>query len=110
MEERERVEELIRNEVKDWDDEVVCRARFKALSGQRSDWEPIYLFWRNLILTIARQLGLLIIRPSHLNTQWFNRGGLTPLCLDRVLVTRSLSFIFFLLICVCVISQILTDY
>lgn len=91
MEERERVKELIRKEVKDWDDEVVCRARFKALSGQRSDWEPIYLFWRNLILTIARQLGLFIIRPSHLNTQWFNRGGLTPLCLDRVLVTHSSS-------------------
>lgn len=85
MDERERVKELIRKEVQDWDDEVVCRARFKALSGQRSDWEPIYLFWRNLILTIARQLGLFIIRPFHLNTQWFNRGGLTPLCLDHVL-------------------------
>ncbi|KAM5558511.1 hypothetical protein ABKV19_020292 [Rosa sericea] len=85
MEESEKVRELIRKEVQDWDDELVCRARFKAFSGQRPDWEPIYLFWRNLILTIARQLGLFIIRPSHLKTHWFNRGGLTPLCLDHVL-------------------------
>ncbi|KAL6228165.1 hypothetical protein ACLB2K_002119 [Fragaria x ananassa] len=85
VEESEKVKEVIRKEVKDWDDELVCRARFKAFSGQRSDWEPIYLFWRNLILTVARQLGLFIIKPSHLKTHWFNRGGLSPLCLDDVL-------------------------
>ncbi|PQQ12074.1 charged multivesicular body protein 7 isoform X1 [Prunus yedoensis var. nudiflora] len=86
MEESERVREVIRKQVgDDWDDEVMSRARFKALSGQRSDWEPTYLFWRDLILSVARQLGLFIIKPSHLNNQWFNRGGLTPLSLDRVL-------------------------
>ena len=58
--------------------------------------EPIYLFWRNLILTVARQLGLFIIKPSHLKTLWFNRGGLSPLCLDDVLVTN-----LFILIVLC---------
>lgn len=102
MEESERVREVIRKQVgDDWDDEVMSRARFKALSGQRSDWEPTYLFWRDLILTVARQLGLFIIKPSHLNNQWFNRGGLTPLSLDRVLVYffspfSSSSFTLFL--------------
>ncbi|KAF3436620.1 hypothetical protein FNV43_RR23712 [Rhamnella rubrinervis] len=79
------VRELIRKEVPDWDDEVVARARFKAFSGQRPDWEPIYLFWRDLIFTIARHLGLVILRPSQIK-DWFNRGGLTPLCLDHVLL------------------------
>ncbi|KAL5539853.1 hypothetical protein UlMin_045474 [Ulmus minor] len=79
------VRELIRKEVADWDDEAACRARFKDFSGQRSDWEPIYFFWRDLILNITRHFGLLIIRPSQVKT-WFNRGGLIPLCLDRVLV------------------------
>ncbi|KAK1317372.1 hypothetical protein QJS10_CPA05g00062 [Acorus calamus] len=31
--------EFIRREVPDWDDDIVSAARFKALSGQRSDWE-----------------------------------------------------------------------
>ncbi|XP_048333796.2 uncharacterized protein LOC125423484 [Ziziphus jujuba] len=78
------VRELIKKEVPDWDDEVLARARFKAFSGQRPDWQPIYLFWRNLILTIARHLGLVVLRPSQMK-DWFNRGGLSPLCLDHVL-------------------------
>ncbi|CAK7348555.1 unnamed protein product [Dovyalis caffra] len=78
------VKEFIRKEVAEWDDEIMATARFKAFSGQRSDWEPKYLFWRDLILKIARHLGLFIIRPSQVK-EWFNRGGLTPLCLDHVL-------------------------
>ncbi|KAA0050281.1 charged multivesicular body protein 7 isoform X2 [Cucumis melo var. makuwa] len=79
------VREFIREKVLDWDDEVVATARFKAFSGQKSDWEPRYLFWRDLILTVARQLNFLIIKPSEIKNQWFSRGGLTPLCLDHVL-------------------------
>uniref|UniRef100_A0A9I9EEH9 Uncharacterized protein n=1 Tax=Cucumis melo TaxID=3656 RepID=A0A9I9EEH9_CUCME len=55
--------------VLDWDDEVVATARFKAFSGQKSDWEPRYLFWRDLILTVARQLNFLIIKPSEIKNQ-----------------------------------------
>lgn len=89
------VRELIRKEVPDWDDEVATRARFKAFSGQRPDWEPIYLFWRNLIISIARHLGLLFLRPSQLKNDWFNRGGLSPLCLDHVLVSPFLLMLSF---------------
>ncbi|KAL6525850.1 hypothetical protein OROMI_030245 [Orobanche minor] len=77
---------FIRKEVGDWDDEGMSRVRFKALSGQRSDWEPLYRFWRDLILKVARHLRIFIIRPSHVNRLWFNRAGLSPLCLDRVLL------------------------
>lgn len=69
----------------DWGDEIVSTARFKALSGQRSDWEPKYLFWRDLILKVARHLGVVAIRPSEVKNVWFTRGGLTPLCIDQVL-------------------------
>ncbi|KAL6515870.1 hypothetical protein OROGR_019175 [Orobanche gracilis] len=77
---------FIRKEVRDWDDEGMSRVRFKALSGQRSDWEPLYRFWRDLILKVGRHLRIFIIRPSHVNRLWFNRSGLSPLCLDRVLL------------------------
>ncbi|WCJ22587.1 SNF7 family protein [Euphorbia peplus] len=79
------VKEIIRNEIDDWDDDLIATARFKALNGQRSDWEPKYFFWRDLILKIARQLGVFILHPSQVKNDWFNRGGLTPLCLDHVL-------------------------
>ncbi|KAM0954617.1 putative Snf7 family protein [Dioscorea sansibarensis] len=79
------VEELVRREVADWDDEVVCNARFKAFSGQRSDWEPNFLFWRDLIIKIARHLGVCILDASEVKNVWFSRGGLTPLCVDHVL-------------------------
>ncbi|XP_028791392.1 charged multivesicular body protein 7 [Neltuma alba] len=79
------VKDFILSEVPDWDDEVVASARFKAFSGQRSDWQSKFLFWRDLIIKIARHVGLFIIRPSEVKNDWFNRGGLTPLCLDHVL-------------------------
>lgn len=79
------VKEFIRKQVPDWDDEIMATARFKAFSGQRSDWEPKYLFWKDLILKIARHLDIFIIQPSQVKEEWFNRGGLTPLCLDHVL-------------------------
>ncbi|CAM8936189.1 unnamed protein product [Rhodiola kirilowii] len=81
-----RVGEFIRTQVADWDVESVATARFKAFSGQRTDWEPKYLFWKNLILKVASHLNLFIINPSEVKKSWFNRGGLTPLCLDHVLV------------------------
>ncbi|XP_074286029.1 uncharacterized protein LOC141611401 isoform X2 [Silene latifolia] len=80
------VREFIKEKVPDWDDPVKATARFKALSGQRSDWEPQFRFWRDLILSIARRFNLLFISPSHLKNRWFNRAGLTPLCLNNVLL------------------------
>ncbi|CDP17039.1 unnamed protein product [Coffea canephora] len=85
-EERLKVRELVRREVEDWDDPVKAVARFKGFSGQRSDWEGRYLFWRDLIIKVARHLGTFIIRPSRLNNIWFRReGALSPLCLHQVL-------------------------
>lgn len=79
---------FVRKEVAEWDDEAKSRARFKALSGQRSDWEPLYCFWRDLIIKTARHLRIFLIRPSRLTRLWFRRrpDGLSPLCLDRVLL------------------------
>ena len=87
-EERLKVRELVRREVEDWDDPVKAVARFKGFSGQRSDWEGRYLFWRDLIIKEARHLRTFIIRPSRLNNIWFRReGALSPLCLHQVLVS-----------------------
>lgn len=59
------VEELVRSEVPDWDDEVTAIARFKAFSGQRTDWEPKFIFWRDLIIRVARHLGVCTLRLSE---------------------------------------------
>lgn len=72
-----------------WDDPdgADLRARFKAFTGQRCDWpEPKLLFWKDLILRVARRLRL-CSAPAHLVTSvWFARpGGVTPLCLPQVL-------------------------
>lgn len=92
-----KVKEFLKNEVPDWEDEAKVSARFKAFSGQRCDWEPLYLFWRDLILKVARHLRVFIIRPSQVKTVWFSRAdGLSPLCLDHVLV-RKISPCQFLL-------------
>ncbi|KAL2345545.1 hypothetical protein Fmac_006830 [Flemingia macrophylla] len=80
-----RVRDFIEKEVPDWNDEVISVARFKAFSGQRCDWEPTFVFWRHLIIKIATHFRLLLITPSQVKNVWFNRGGLTPLCLDDVL-------------------------
>ncbi|EOA24091.1 hypothetical protein CARUB_v10017322mg [Capsella rubella] len=82
----EAVKEFIRREVPDWDDEVVSTARFKAFSGQRSDWEPKFQFWRDLIFKVSRQFGVFIIDPVQVKNAWFDRGGMTPLCIDHVLL------------------------
>ncbi|CAD5326511.1 unnamed protein product [Arabidopsis thaliana] len=83
----EAVKEFIRREVPDWDDEVVAMARFKAFSGQRSDWELKFQFWRDLIIKVSRQFGLFIIDPVQVKKAWFDRGGMTPLCIDDVVVS-----------------------
>lgn len=77
--------EFVRKEVRDWDEEEVARARFKAFSGQREDWEHHFLFWRDLIFKVARHLRLFVIHPSEVKS-WFVRGGLMPLCIDNVLL------------------------
>ncbi|KMZ61769.1 SNF7 family protein [Zostera marina] len=78
--------EIIRREVPDWDDEMTSIARFKAFSGQRSDWEPRYMFWKDLIVKVAKGLGICTVKSSDVKNVWFNRGGLTPLCIDHVLI------------------------
>lgn len=86
IEEEEMVANFLMKEVRDWDNEEKMKTRFKALSGQRCDWEPLYLFWRDLIIKVARHLHIFILHPIHIKHLWFRRGGLSPLCLDRVLV------------------------
>ncbi|GJS31297.1 charged multivesicular body protein 7 isoform X1 [Tanacetum coccineum] len=81
----EQVKEFILEQVPDWNSEVMISARFKAFSGQRSDWEPRFHFWKDLIIKIARHLNTFIIRPSVVKNVWFNQGGLIPLCIDHVL-------------------------
>ncbi|CAA7405771.1 unnamed protein product [Spirodela intermedia] len=80
------VEEAVKAEAPDWDDDGAWAARFRAFSGQRADWTPRYLFWRDLIIRVARRLGVLTIRSSEVNNVWFARRGLTPLCMNRVLI------------------------
>lgn len=55
---------FLRAEVPDWDDEVVCRARYKGFTGQRADWENRLQFWKDLVVKCARHLGLVVIEPS----------------------------------------------
>lgn len=74
--EGERVVDFVRQQVPDWDNDVLAMARFKAFTGQRSDWEPRYLFWRDLILKVARHLGLFILQPSHVRTFIFSHSFL----------------------------------
>lgn len=88
-EEKLRAREFLRKEVDGWDDPVKATVWFKGFSGQRCDWEARYLFWRELILNLARHLGTFIIRPSRLKNIWFRReDALAPLCIDRVLVSH----------------------
>ncbi|KNA05113.1 hypothetical protein SOVF_193390 [Spinacia oleracea] len=86
MAEELKVVEFIREQVPDWDDDVKATARFKAFSGQRSDWESQFFFWRDLIIKIAREFDLLFLSPSQMKNCWFNRGGLSPLCLNDSLL------------------------
>ncbi|KAJ3690957.1 hypothetical protein LUZ61_020121 [Rhynchospora tenuis] len=57
-----------------WDDDAAWDSgRMKALSGQRSDWEPLYLFWRRLILLVASRLRISFIPASRIKSVWFRR-------------------------------------
>ncbi|MQL92221.1 hypothetical protein Taro_024850 [Colocasia esculenta] len=80
------VEAAVRAEAPDWDNDAAWMARFSAFSGQRPDWAPRYLFWSDLILRVARRLGVFTVPFSEVKNVWFARGGLTPLCIDRVLI------------------------
>nr|XP_017243281.1 PREDICTED: charged multivesicular body protein 7 isoform X2 [Daucus carota subsp. sativus] len=82
---------LLKELGKDWEDDDKMRPKFKGFSGQRSDWEPNYIFWRDLIINLSRHLRVLFITPSQVKSVWFNRGGLTPLCLDHVLLEMQSS-------------------
>lgn len=59
------VEEAVKAEAPDWGDDAAWGARFRAFSGQRADWAPRYLFWRDLFIRVARRLGVLTIRSSE---------------------------------------------
>lgn len=80
------VRDIILTEVTDWESDVMVTARFKAFSGQRSDWDPLFHFWRDLIIKVASHLHIFIIHPSFVKNVWFNQGGLIPLCIDQVLL------------------------
>lgn len=67
------ISEFIREKVEDWDDEVAARARFKDFSGQPSDSQPIFLFWRDLIINIARHFGILLLRPAQVFFFFLNK-------------------------------------
>ncbi|GAA0138303.1 membrane traffic protein [Lithospermum erythrorhizon] len=86
--ERIKVASYIHQEVEDWDDEQKSRSRFKAMSGQTQDyeWQTRYIFWKNLIINVAKHLNVFIIHPNQLQHVWFRRGHLSPLCIDQVLV------------------------
>lgn len=65
-ESRRRIKEWLLKELgKDWDDDEKMRPKFKGFSGQRSDWEPNYIFWKDLIVKLSRHLNLLLINPSQ---------------------------------------------
>ncbi|KAL9229565.1 hypothetical protein vseg_005018 [Gypsophila vaccaria] len=81
-----KVHEFIKDVVPDWDEPEKAMARFKAFSGQRSDWAPQFEFWRDLIFAVCRRFKLVFVSASVIKNRWFNRGGLTPLCLDGVLL------------------------
>ncbi|KAF3324797.1 Charged multivesicular body protein 7 [Carex littledalei] len=86
-------EEVVRTEGGvDWDDDAAWDyGRMKALSGQRSDWEPLFLFWRRLILLVASRLRISVIPASRVKNLWFRRQSLatglslSPLSIPQVL-------------------------
>jgi hypothetical protein len=86
-------EEVVRTEGGvDWDDDAAWECgRMKALSGQRSDWEPLFLFWRRLILLVASRLRIFLIPASRVKNVWFRRRSaatglsLSPLAIPQVL-------------------------
>jgi charged multivesicular body protein 7 len=57
-----------------WDDpdgDDLC-ARFKAFTGQRCDWpQPKLLFWKDLILCVARRLRLCSASAHLVTSVWF---------------------------------------
>ncbi|XP_078173864.1 uncharacterized protein LOC144567574 isoform X2 [Carex rostrata] len=86
-------EDVVRSEGwVDWDDDAAWDyGRMKALSGQRSDWEPLFLFWRRLILLVASHLRISVIPASRVKNHWFRRRSpatglyLSPLSIPQVL-------------------------
>eukprot|EP00850_Spirogloea_muscicola_P017749 SM000155S01678 [mRNA] locus=s155:326485:329463:- [translate_table: standard] len=67
------VEEL----VSDWNDDVVAIARFKAFGGEDdSERQLRLLFWTDLILRSARQLGALVVNVEELkDIEEYKSGG-----------------------------------
>lgn len=56
--------QFLRDEVPDWGDDMVARARYKAFTGQRADWGNRLQFWRSVILKCARHLDVISIDPN----------------------------------------------
>lgn len=52
---------FLEQEWPEWRDDDFARARFKAFTGQKQDWEERINFWRDAIVKVARHLDLLII-------------------------------------------------
>lgn len=62
---------LLKQLGKDWEDDEKMRPKFKGFSGQRSDWEPNYFFWKDLIIKLSRHLGVFFVTPSQVKVKVF---------------------------------------
>jgi charged multivesicular body protein 7 len=86
MAEESHVAAFLEAEVPDWGDEVISRARYKAFTGQRADYEARLQFWKTLVVKCARHLNLVVIDANVVQQKWYLREGVTPLGIATVLV------------------------
>ncbi|CAK9868737.1 unnamed protein product [Sphagnum jensenii] len=85
MAEESHVAAFLEAEVPDWGDEVISRARYKAFTGQRADYEARLQFWKTLVVKCARHLNLVVIDANMVQQKWYLREGVTPLGIATVL-------------------------
>ncbi|BBN13895.1 charged multivesicular body protein 7 [Marchantia polymorpha subsp. ruderalis] len=82
---------FLEQEWPEWRDDDFARARFKAFTGQKQDWEERINFWRDAIVKVARHLDLLIIDTKEVQQKWFVRDGVVPMGLKLVLLEMQKS-------------------
>jgi charged multivesicular body protein 7 len=71
MAEESRVAAFLEAEVPDWGDEIISRARYKAFTGQRADYEARLQFWKTLVVKCARHLNLVVIDANMVRVRFF---------------------------------------
>jgi charged multivesicular body protein 7 len=72
MAEESHVAAFLEAEVPDWGDEVISRARYKAFTGQRADYEARLQFWKTLVVKCARHLNLVVIDANMVRVRFFS--------------------------------------